>query len=145
MPDYSKGKIYKLVKGDRVYIGSTVQRLCNRKAHHAHHYRKYISGESQLFYSSFFVYYLGTPDIVLIENYPCASKEELHKRERYYIENMECVNIALPGGFSESERKERKKIRDNLYYARNKDRIKERKRLKRIKTIENRKANEKYD
>ena len=79
MPDYSKGKIYKLVKGDRVYIGSTVQRLCNRKAHHTATYRNYISGESQLFCSSVLVYYLGTPDIVLIENYPCASKEELHK------------------------------------------------------------------
>jgi hypothetical protein len=33
---------------------------------------------------------------VLVENYPCNSKDELKARERYYIENNDCVNINVP-------------------------------------------------
>lgn len=31
-------------------------------------------------------------DIVLIEKYPCNSKEELHARERHYSQTIPCVN-----------------------------------------------------
>jgi hypothetical protein len=33
---------------------------------------------------------------VLVEKFPCESKDELHARERYYIENNECVNKYIP-------------------------------------------------
>jgi hypothetical protein len=32
----------------------------------------------------------------LVENYSCNSKKELETRERYYIENNECVNKNMP-------------------------------------------------
>ena len=35
-------------------------------------------------------------DIILLENYPCESKDELHKRERYFIESLDCINKAVP-------------------------------------------------
>jgi hypothetical protein len=35
-------------------------------------------------------------EIILIENYPCETKEELHKRERHFIESMQCVNKVIP-------------------------------------------------
>ena len=35
--------------------------------------------------------------IILMELYPCGSKAELKARERYYIENNECVNKHIPG------------------------------------------------
>ena len=35
-------------------------------------------------------------DIILIENYPCERKDELHARERYYIESLKCVNKVIP-------------------------------------------------
>jgi len=30
--------------------------------------------------------------IILLENYPCETKEELLAREQYYIDNLVCVN-----------------------------------------------------
>ncbi len=36
-------------------------------------------------------------EIILIENYSCNSKDELHKQERFHIENNTCVNIHIPG------------------------------------------------
>ena len=38
----------------------------------------------------------GNYTIVLVELSPCNSKMELHQRERYYIENNECVNKVVP-------------------------------------------------
>ena len=49
MRDYSKGKIYKLVCEDLIYIGSTIQRLSKRKAHHKELYNKYLEGNYQFF------------------------------------------------------------------------------------------------
>jgi hypothetical protein len=34
--------------------------------------------------------------IVSVELFPCDSKMELHQRERYYIENKDCVNKIIP-------------------------------------------------
>lgn len=37
------------------------------------------------------------PDIFLIEDFPCDRKEQLHARERHWIEQTPgCVNIKLP-------------------------------------------------
>eukprot|EP00952_Eustigmatos_sp_NYUAD-ZCMA_P009908 40808-Eustigmatos_ZCMA.PRE.1 len=38
----------------------------------------------------------GDYDIVLIEDFPCDNKEQLHARERHYIETLECVNKVIP-------------------------------------------------
>jgi len=35
--------------------------------------------------------------IELVEEFPCESKEQLNKREGYYIQNNECVNKNIPG------------------------------------------------
>ena len=31
-------------------------------------------------------------NIILLENFPCNNKNELLKREGYYIKNLDCVN-----------------------------------------------------
>lgn len=37
-------------------------------------------------------------DMILIENYPCASKHELHARERELVEDLHAnLNIVVPG------------------------------------------------
>ena len=94
MPDYQKGKIYKLVSDhtDEIYIGSTCQLLCHRLSQHARDFRE---GKNKCTCKNMFE--LGKVKIVLIENVPCDSKEELYKRERHYIETMNCVNKAIPG------------------------------------------------
>jgi predicted GIY-YIG superfamily endonuclease len=88
--DYSKGKIYKIVHqaSGLVYYGSTCSTLKKRFTDH----------KSKLKCSSkkLFQYDDTIPEIFLVEEYPCESKEELLRRERFYMENNECVNIFLP-------------------------------------------------
>ena len=95
MPNYENGKIYKICSGstDQIYIGSTINSLFRGMREHRFEYitkRKKISSRELLKYEDAI--------IVLIENYPCCSKEELETRERYWIEFYEsqCVNIVVP-------------------------------------------------
>ena len=92
MPDYQKSKIYKLVLDhtDQIYIGSTCQNLCDRLSGHARDFRKGKNCSSKKLFE------LGKVKIILIENVPCDSKEELLKHERNYIETMVCVNKLIP-------------------------------------------------
>ena len=99
MPDYQNGKIYKLVSNndpDLVYYGSTTQPLCVRKAGHIRSYRQWKNGKGKDSTTSYNVIEAGNVDIVLVEMYPCESKEELHKRERFWIDGNECVNKVIP-------------------------------------------------
>jgi len=90
MPDYSKSKIYKIQSAsqpDVVYYGSTTQKyLSTRMADHRATFKR---GEYR---SSHEI--LKRPDakIILVENFPCASKDELLKREYEYIQQNNCVN-----------------------------------------------------
>lgn len=97
MVNYSNGKIYKLVCGDLTYYGSTIQPLHKRLHHHKCQYKqpaKKITKSIQLFNLSIET---NTPvKIYLVEKYPCDDKMELERRERYYIENYECVNKQIP-------------------------------------------------
>lgn len=87
---YDNGKIYKIVDNTNgnIYIGSTIQSLYKRKSQHKELRNKCMS---KLIIKN------GNYDIILIENYPCKSKEELLKRERHYIENTDCINKTTPG------------------------------------------------
>ena len=94
MPDYQNAKIYKLVNDTLglTYYGSTVQSLSVRKACHKSSSNKvYGKCSSRLLFDG-----KSDVDIVLVEKYPCNDREELHKRERFYIENNDCVNITVP-------------------------------------------------
>ena len=147
MPDYQKSKIYKLVSDhtDEIYIGSTCQKLCHRLSQHARDFRE---GKNKCTCKNMFE--LGKVKIVLIENVPCDSKEELYKRERHYIETMVCVNKCIPGrtkaeNYQDKKEHYQKKSNDryhaktedilkqqNEYRLKNKDKIKERKKLRTI-------------
>jgi hypothetical protein len=97
MPDYQKAKIYRIVSNvcDLVYYGSTCETLSQRLAQHRANYKRYLEGKNNNV-TSFEIIEKGNYEIVLVENYPCNSKEELHRRERFYIENNECVNKQVP-------------------------------------------------
>ena len=99
MPDYQKGKIYKIVSNitNDVYIGSTCEPTLARKlAEHYKSYRNYQKGKGN-YVTSYKIIETDDYEIVLEESYPCDSKEELHKRERYYIEHTDnCVNKVIP-------------------------------------------------
>ena len=90
MPDYSKGKIYKLICDDPelIYIGSTTQHyLANRLSGHHQSYKKGMDVSSHKLFEA------GGVKIELIELYPCECKEQLLLRERYWLEHTECVNV----------------------------------------------------
>ena len=95
MPDYKKGKIYKLVcalTGD-IYIGSSCQALYKRRHQHTKNTNTCSCSE------------FSNPQIYLIEDFPCERKEQLHARERHWIENTDCVNLRKPGRTSENNKK----------------------------------------
>ena len=90
MPNYENAKIYKLVNDsmpDKIYFGSTIQKyLSARLASHKH---KKCCKSKELFE-------YGEVKIILVEKVNCKDKDELLKRERYYIENFNCINKYLP-------------------------------------------------
>lgn len=99
MPNYNDGKIYKLtIPSGLIYIGSTTQQLCERKAQHKSAYKCWKKGTNKVRTSSFKLFEEDeeSVEIVLIEKVNCDTKEELHKRERFYIDSIECVNKVIP-------------------------------------------------
>ena len=89
-PDFSKGKIYKLVlnKTDDIYIGSCLVELSKRL--YGHKSKSNKASSKKLFLDDAIV------TIVLIENYPCENKNMLKARELYHITNNICININKP-------------------------------------------------
>lgn len=95
MPNYQNAKIYKLVclNTGMIYVGSTCQPLSRRLSGHRSatnraRSKKIIEG--------------GNYIILLIENFPCNSVEELFAREYEVICATTCINRKL---LTEEERK----------------------------------------
>ena len=93
MPNYSKGKIYKIIDDNdgRIYVGSTTATINHRLGTHVAHYIQYKKGERHN-QRSYEVLKGGKYHIELIQNYPCSSRNELEAREHYYINTLDCVN-----------------------------------------------------
>jgi len=105
MPDYSKGKIYKVIntQNEIIYIGSTIQQLCDRFCKHIH------KGNGN--------------KIILIENCPCSCREELVRKEQEIIEQYNnLLNKKRAYRSNEYIDKYRKK-----YYINNQEKLKEQK------------------
>ncbi len=86
MPDYKNGKIYKIISDctDKVYIGSTIQKLSCRMTSH----RKRNGLSSRILIE------FGDAKIVLLEAYPCSNRGELTAREQHWINIYKdsCIN-----------------------------------------------------
>jgi hypothetical protein len=109
---YENGKIYKITGSGMTYYGSTIQPLTKRLYEHIH----------KMNYSSKQIIELGNYNICLVELFSCKTKEELHMRERYYIENNECINNNVPTRTNKEYYKDNKeKIKENnlIYYQAN--------------------------
>ena len=123
MVNYNNGKVYKIesINGNDesiFYIGSTTKKyLSTRMAEHRADYKrwKFNKHNKTSSFDVFEKYGVENCHIVLIENVKCTSKDELLAREKYYIKNLNCNNIVIPG----TTIQERKK----LYYETNKDEI----------------------
>jgi len=95
---YQRGKIYTIrnrVDSSKIYVGSTIVRLCQRLAKH-----KCVSKKQE--YNSIDLYKTVNDDwndwyIELYENYPCKSKDELLKREGEIIREIGTLNMQTAG------------------------------------------------
>lgn len=112
MTDYSTGKIYKVVcsETNRIYIGSTKHTLKQRLARH--------KSSSNSCRTKDFI----NPTIHLLEDYSCNNRNELSIRERYYVENNDCVNLAIPS----RTKKEYNKEYGKQWYIDNAEKLNER-------------------
>jgi hypothetical protein len=119
MVNYALGKIYKIVDNTNgnIYVGSTCKPTLARKlAGHVNNYNQYLCGKRS-FIPSFGIIQNDDYDIILLENCPCGSKDELYTRERYHIESLNCVNKGIPG--------RSKKESNRVYRMNNKEKIKQ--------------------
>ena len=92
MSRYRHGKIYKIIsnKTGLVYIGSTCLTLPQRISQHERDYKQYLKTGKKynVYMSSFKVLAGGDAKIMLLENYPCKNRKQLHAREVYYIDKL---------------------------------------------------------
>jgi hypothetical protein len=96
MVNYGNGKVYKIINENNeiVYIGSTAQKLCKRYSSHTHK--------------------ASNHKIILIENYPCNSRQELCMREQQIIEEHSNLLNKFKAYRSEEQKKEyQKEWREN--------------------------------
>ena len=151
MPDYQKGKIYRIWDSSytKCYVGSTCEELSRRFSSHKRDYKRGAIDKTK--YSTswqlFDEYGVENCIIELIEKFPCNSKEELHAREGKYQREIDCVNKNIAGRslrqYNEDEkdktrcyRKQRYENNKEVilqqmreYQQRNKDKIKEQRQL----------------
>ncbi len=142
MPDYSKGKIYKITNNlnDDVYIGSTCETLSRRFNNHKNKSNNNLNKSP--FHSSMNEIGYERFSIQLIEDYPCEDQYQLRQREAFFMRQIGTMNKFIPF-VTESERIERKKKynqtekrkekhkeESKLFYQANKDKILEKEKEK---------------
>ena len=123
MPDYSKGKVYKLLKSidDEIYVGTTIQplrkRLCEHKQRAKDDTRNHKLKEHMIKIG------VGNFYIELIENCPCNSKEELFAKEGEWIRKISTLNKIIQGRTTKEWRDDNKQ-HIKQYIEDNKERLK---------------------
>jgi group I intron endonuclease len=94
--DYANGQIYKIVNNvdDKIYVGSTCTILAKRKVQHKAKAKIY---PDRTLYAHCNVVGWTNVQIILVEAFPCANKQELQQRERYWIDQLKPVlNVSIP-------------------------------------------------
>lgn len=130
---YENSKVYRIVCNETglCYIGSTIETLSRRLSKHKSDYKGYLNN-NKAYMTSYKVLEKNNYEIFLIEEYPCDNRDQLHKRERYYIETIECVNKVIPSRTNNEYHKEWYKNNKEwikIYRNENREKINELKRL----------------
>jgi len=129
MVNYNNGKIYKIVDNTNgnIYIGSTIKKyLSSRLALHKSNYKRFLEGKVKTCCSCKLIFENNDYDIILLELVNCNSNDELKARERYYMENNDCVNKNITGRTRKEyykDNKEEIKEKSLKYYNENKDKV----------------------
>jgi len=124
-------KIYDNTNGS-VYYGSTKNKISQRMAIHRQDYKRWVDGRNTGCCKSFDIIKNEDYAYSLVEEVEYENKMELLQRERWYIENNECVNKFIPARTRKESRKaydetHKTKVAEykKAYYDANKDTIKE--------------------
>jgi ribosomal protein S27AE len=142
MVNYANGKIYMIspvnaIEGDgNIYIGSTTKEyLSQRMVCHRKDYVQWKNGNIKVgkinsfdIFDTFGVDYCR---IILLETFPCQSRDELTSREAFYIRSMPNVNKIVPHRTRAQYREDNHEDilqKQNGYYKINKDSINKRRR-----------------
>lgn len=126
MPDYSLGKIYKIVGNGKVYVGSTTRPLLSQRlAKHRCDYKCWVN-ETSSYVSSYEC--ISDPEcyIELLELCPCSCIDELMKCEGKWIKDLECVNRCVVGRTQKEYYDENKEAiieQHKAYYLSNKEKV----------------------
>ena len=112
-------KVYSKINPNKVYVGSTSYKLSDRLTCHRTNAKTTCKE----------IISLGECQIEELEK--CSSYDR-YKRERYYIETLDCVNKIIPGKTEEEKRLENIKRAQKNYLAR-KDEILEDRKTNKIK------------
>ena len=88
-PNFQNGKIYAIRshQTDKIYIGSTTQTLAVRFGGH----------KKNMDCSSIQILEFGDAYIELLEEFPCANKMQLNRREGELIRLHNCLNKRIEG------------------------------------------------
>ena len=138
MVNYANGKIYEIIcniTGER-YIGSTVNTLSRRLAHH----RSQMNGKSKRVCNSKQIIERGDFYINLLHLAPCSCNEELRKLERIQYDLLPNINYFRPYTTEEEKKEQIKKCgkehrlknkyqiieKKKNYYLENKEKVSER-------------------
>lgn len=118
-PNFANGKIYAIRSHqiEQIYIGSTTQPLYKRFHRHK---TMYCSSKEIMKFSDCY--------IELLENYACANKNELNRREGELIRLHNCVNKRIAGRTPVEYKVDNKDFlfaRDKQYREDNKQKITE--------------------
>tara|TARA_R110001632_G_scaffold82731_1_gene183489 strand:- start:140 stop:595 length:456 start_codon:yes stop_codon:yes gene_type:complete len=120
MTDYSSGKVYmikSLINHD-CYIGSTIQTLTRRLQKHI------TDTNCDKRQCESYKIINDKHKIILLENYSCKTKEELLKREQYWMEQFpDCINKRRAVRTKEQQKEYMKE-----YVIANRDKIEENRR-----------------
>ena len=109
--NYQNGKIYSIrsFQTDKVYYGSTTQRVSRRLSVHKANRRSYLQGKKN-YVTSFEIVKYDDCYIELVENYPCKSRNELFKREGEIIRanKNDAINKNIAGRSDKQYREDTK-------------------------------------
>ena len=133
-------KIYDNTNGN-IYYGSTKESVSKRMTKHRDSYKKYMEGKGNNV-KSFEILKNNDYSYSVVEKVEFNEKFELLQKERYYIENNECINKNIPNRTQKEwtelnkdklkeyreQNKEKKNQYDKEYREKNRDTILEKKR-----------------
>ena len=112
---YANGKIYKLwsLETNEIYVGSTVQPLHKRLYEHRSKARQ--TPCSRVIYQEMNSLGIDSFSIELIEDYPCKSLNELHRREGHWIRELRATLNKFVAGRTGKEYREENKDKIHTY------------------------------